>query len=214
MINPFVRIQRTGTERGYNTDGRPVEFDTKDQNQWTHSLPLSSLSAETINGTAYYKFLLDINETATDKGKLLSMDDFRLYLGDRPDLLGWNDGFGADSKKIYDIDAGPDGNTRVDLNYKLNHGSGSGDMFVYVPVADFQGFGSQFQYVYLYSAFGNPHSSDAGFEEWWAQTGPSVTPPSPPPNGVPAPPSVVLAGLALGGLGLRRLVRRRPPAVA
>src|SRR5207237_2020334 len=46
VINPFVRIQRTGTERGYNTDGRPVEFDTKDQNQWTHSLPLSSLSAE------------------------------------------------------------------------------------------------------------------------------------------------------------------------
>jgi len=36
----------------------------------------------------------------------------------------------------------------------------------------------------------------------------------PPPSSVPAPPSVVLAGLALGGLGLRRLVRRRPPAAA
>src|SRR5262245_40265485 len=38
VIDPFVRIQRTGTERGYNTDARPVEFDTKDANQWTHSL--------------------------------------------------------------------------------------------------------------------------------------------------------------------------------
>src|SRR3954453_4324920 len=38
VFQPFVRIQQTGTERGYNTDARPVEFQTKDENQWTHSL--------------------------------------------------------------------------------------------------------------------------------------------------------------------------------
>src|SRR5262245_62227558 len=39
FVDPFVRIQRTGTERGYNTEGQ-IEFDTKDQggHNWTHAL--------------------------------------------------------------------------------------------------------------------------------------------------------------------------------
>ena len=127
----------------------------------------------------------------------------RLYLGDRPDLSGFNDGFGADSVKVYDLDAA--GNTTIEMNYRLNSGSGSGDMFAFVPVSDFQGFGSQFQYVYLYSAFGDPNGSNAGFEEWAALKGPN----SPPPKGVPAPPGLVLAGMGFGTLLLGRLRFRR-----
>ena len=205
VFNPFVRIQQTGTERGYNTDARPVEFNTKDQNQWTHSLALSNLTTNVINGISYYKFTLDINEIGNQSGKYLSMDDFRIYLGNSPTLTGWNDGFGANSVKVYDIDAA--GNTTVSMDYKLNHGSGSGDMEVYVPVSKFAGVGSQFQYVYLYSSFGNPYTSDAGFEEWSAMTKTGYTPP--PVNGVPAPAGLILGLIGMFGCAFGRTFSRR-----
>jgi hypothetical protein len=218
-IDPFVRIQMRGFERGYNTDARPVEFETKDENQWTHSLLLANLDPVTIGSTQYYKFSLDINEQGNATGSKLSMNDFRVYLGDSPSLTGWNDGFGANSVKVYDIDAGKQGNKTIDvtveLNYRLGHGSGSGDMSVYVPVDLFQRYGSQFKYVYLYSSFGNPNQSDAGFEEWWAQTRtqvPPPPPPPPPPGAVPAPPALVLALIGFGGLFFGRNLRRRAAA--
>jgi len=204
IFNPFVRIQQTGTERGYNTDARPVEFQTKDDNHWTHSLLLSSLDKVTMGTTDYYKFTLDVNEQGNTTGRLLSLNDVRVYLGDSGSLTGFNDGFGNHSRKVYDLDAA--GDTTIELDYKLNSGSGSGDMFALIPVSYFQGFPNKFQYVYLYSAFGNPNQSDAGFEEWSALTG--KTPPPPTTNSVPAPPSVLLAGLAMGMGFLGRLRRR------
>jgi len=205
FVDPFVRIQRTGTESGYNTDGQ-IEFDTKDQggHNWTHALLLSNLNPVMLNGTAYYEFILDVNESANDAERLLSLNDFRLYLGDAPNLTNWNDGFGANSQKVYDIDAA--GNTTVELDYKLNSGSGSGDMSVFVPVSLFQGYGPQYQWVYLYSAFGQPNGSSAGFEEWWAKT---VAPAPPPVGAVPAPPAVVLAGVGLACCLLGRALRRK-----
>jgi hypothetical protein len=198
-IDPFVRIQGSPTERGYNTDARPVEFETKDQNQWTHSLPLNTLGSVEINGAMYYKFMLDINESKNGPNSLLSMNDFRLYLGNSPSLTGFNDGFGGNSVKVYDVDSLSD-NTFT-LNYALDHGSGSGDLNVFVPVSAFQGHDG-FDFVYLYSSFGNPYSSNSGFEEWAAQTGQPV-------SSVPAPPALVLAGMGFGGLALGRLRLRR-----
>lgn len=210
VFNPFVRIQQNGTEAGYNTDARPVEFQTKDQNQWTHSLALNSLQSVTINGTQYYQFTLDINEQGNTSGSLLSMDDFRVYLGNSPSLTGFNDGFGANSVKVYDIDAGQRNNTTVNLNAKLNPpGSGVADLNVYIPVSKFAGFGSSFQYVYLYSGFGDPYPSGSGFEEWASLNGANGTPP---PNGVPAPPSVLLGLIGIGGALIGRSLRRRTAA--
>src|SRR3954463_4626349 len=74
VIDPFVRIQRTGTEQGYNTSGSNYQFDEKAR-IWTHALPLNSLQTVTLNGTQYYKFLLDVNESATDTGRLLSLNE-------------------------------------------------------------------------------------------------------------------------------------------
>src|SRR6266498_4884268 len=54
-IDPFVRIQRTGTEQGYNTDvakQSDFQFDEK-YGIWTHSLPLNSLQTVTIDGKQY-----------------------------------------------------------------------------------------------------------------------------------------------------------------
>jgi len=210
VFDPFVRIQMRGTEAGYNTDARPVEFETKDQNQWTHSLALNSLQSVAINGTQYYQFTLDINEKGNASGSLLSMNDFRVYLGNSGSLTGFNDGFGSNSVKVYDIDSGNLGDTRVDLNAKLNPpGSGVADLNVYIPVSNFTGFGSQYSYVYLYSKFGNPYASDSGFEEWASLNGSSSEPgPGPSPFSVPAPGGVVL-GLIGAGLFLGRNLRRR-----
>src|SRR5205823_5613097 len=100
-----------------------------------------------------------------------------------------------------------------ELNYKFNSGSGSGDLFVFVPTSYFAPYaGSPYKYLYLYSAFGDPNPSDAGFEEWATFKGTNPTNPPPVTNPVPAPPSVVLAGLALGGLAFRRVFRRKPAA--
>jgi hypothetical protein len=63
-------------------------------------------------------------------------------------------------------------------------------MFAYVKNSLFVGSGP---YVYLYSKFGTPDASDAGFEEW--ATRPAVTTTST----VPLPASV-WGGLALLGL--------------
>lgn len=212
VFDPFVRIQMNGIEAGYNTDARPVEFQTKDQNQWTHSLPLNSLQSVAINGTQYYQFTLDINEQGNQSGSLLSMNDFRVYLGNSGSLTGFNDGFGSNSVKVYDIDAS--GDTTVNLNAKLNApGSGVADLNVYIPVSRFAGLGSQFQFVYLYSKFGNPYASDAGFEEWAALKGANPSPPPPPPAGVPAPAGLVLGLIGVGGMLGRSLRRKTAAAV-
>lgn len=206
-IDPFVRIQRTGTEAGYNTNGQ-IEFQTKDDggHNWTHALPLNTLQAVTINGIQYYQFMLDINEKASDAGRLLSLNEVQIYLGKTGDLTGFTEdvGFGGTkSVKVYDLDKNSD--VTVELDYKLNSGSGSGDMYMYIPVSLFTKYDiTKYGYVYLYSEFGCPNGSDAGFEEWAALKGGT-----PPVNGVPAPPGLVLAGMGISGLLLGRLRFRR-----
>lgn len=208
VIQPFLRIQMNGTEEGYNTDG-PIQFDTKDMNNWTRSLPLNSLQEVTYNGAQYYRFGLDINEN-NGSGNLLSLNDLRIYLGNAPDLTGFNLAnkdapFGSNAVQVYNLDA--DGDSRVELDYNLGTGSGSNDMFVYIPVSAFNGVdGTQYPYVYLYSKFGNPNQSDAGFEEWWAQTGENPTTP------IPAPPAVLLGLIGIGTCVFGRSFRRRAAA--
>src|SRR5262249_57588914 len=50
------------------------------------------------------------------------------------------------------------------MNYRLNSGSGAGDVLVYVPDALLTAAGGN--YVYLYSRFGDTAGANAGFEEW------------------------------------------------
>ena len=53
----------------------------------------------------------------------------------------------------------------VILDASRNHGSGSGDMYAYIPTSDFAGSKTS-DFVYLYAHFGNTDASQAGFEEW------------------------------------------------
>src|SRR6266545_1822960 len=54
-IDPFVRIQRTGTEQGYNTDASECVQMPAFSSNW-NLLALNSLQAVTINGVQYYQF--------------------------------------------------------------------------------------------------------------------------------------------------------------
>jgi hypothetical protein len=45
-----------------------------------------------------------------------------------------------------------------------NHGSGSGDMYAYIPTSDFSAAKTS-DFVYLYAHFGNRNASQSGFEE-------------------------------------------------
>jgi len=207
VIDSFVRIQNKGIEQGYNTSARPVQFDEKTDPNFTRPLLLSDVPVVNINGTNYRQFLLDVNETKNDTGRFLSLDQLQIFQANTGNLNNYpNLG-----NKIYDLDAG--GDHSILLDYSLNSGSGSGDMFAYIPDSLFD---PNFSNVYLYSQFGsNPNArADAGFEEWATLQGEST----PPVNEVPAPATLVFAavgcGLGLIGRAVRKLAGKRTEATA
>lgn len=200
VIDSFVRVQANGIEQGYNTDFRPVQFDENTSPIFTRSLLLSSVPIVNVGGINYRQFLLDINEPNGGDNELLSLDELRFYLGASGNLTGYNAGTKqlAGLSAIYDLDTGTD--NFIKLDYSLNSGSGSGDMFAYIPASFFTGPN---QFVYLYSKFGVNFPAGAGFEEWAVLT-PTQTP-------IPEPTSLTLlaTGLLFGARQLRRKQNRR-----
>jgi uncharacterized surface anchored protein len=174
VIRSFVRVQARGVEQGYNTDARPLQFDENQSPQFTRSLPIGQLPGVTVNGVSYREFLLDINQKASSP--LLSLDELRLYVGQAPDLTGYDPTTQtlAGLTPIYDMDGA--GDVTVKLNARLSHGSGSGDMFLLIPDSAFTGQ-SPNGYVYLYSKFGETWGTNGGFEEWAVRSGGSFVPP-------------------------------------
>lgn len=166
VINSFVRLQAKGAttaaHQGFNTDARPLQFDENKSPQFTRSLKLADVPEVNIGGVLYREFLLDINQKASQP--FLSLDELRLYVGDRPDLANYNttdntlDGLAP----VFDLDAGAD--RWVKLDARLNQGSGKGDALVYIPSSAFAGQSGE--YLYLYSKFGLNFMGNAGFEEW------------------------------------------------
>jgi hypothetical protein len=172
VIDSFVRIQgpaKGGPQQGYNTDARPLAYDENKSPQFTRSLKVSDVPTVVIGGVAYKEFLLDINQKASQP--LLSLDQLKIFVGSSGNLSGAlvNGKLGG-LTAVYDLDAG--GDNWVQLNSRLNSGSGSGDMLLYVPAALFSGG----DYVYLYSAFGQNYSGNGGFEEWSVGVSAGVTP--------------------------------------
>jgi hypothetical protein len=207
IIHSFVRISKANqnTVQSYNTDWRPLEFDENNSPTFTRQLPLSIVPIvyKTPEGgggdAAYYEFPLDINQIGAD-GKdddpawNLSLDELRIAVQTSGDLIGYSSIFAS---PIYDLDGGADGDARIELNAKINSGSGQGDMVAYVPVSLFPADPTG-KYVYLYSLFGEPGGSpnNDGFEEWgWV------------PPAIPAPGAIVLCGVGAGLVGWLR--RRR-----
>src|SRR5262249_20334988 len=92
FIHSFVRIQGAapggGIEQGYNTTARPLQFDENPSPQFTRALTLDQVPIVVVDGVAYREFLLDINQKAS--ASRLSVDEVRVFLGDRSDLTGYD----------------------------------------------------------------------------------------------------------------------------
>ena len=187
VIDSFVRV--SGNDdclQGYNTDARPLQFDENSSPIFTHDLPLSAVPIVTIGGVQYREFLLDINQTGEDP--LLSLNEVEIYLHNTDNLSSL-----AGLTPIWELDGA--GNVIVNLDYNLNSGSGSGDLFLYVPDSLFTGG----TFVTLFSQFGDGNNNNDGFEEWAVRTATPVN--------VAEPGILALLGIALLALGGTR--RRR-----
>jgi hypothetical protein len=158
VIQPFLRVQNDPSEQGYNTSGG-TPFDDK-AGPWTHNLTFADLmtTAVTINGQNYFKLLLDVNEPGGAKSTI-SLDSLRFYTSNQGSLTT------TDISQLGTLRYAFSAGDQVLLDAARNHGSGSGDMYAYIPVSAFAGTKST-DFVYMYCAFGNSDPSQGGFEEW------------------------------------------------
>lgn len=196
-INPFVRLQSNGvapTTEGYNTSWRPLQYDEKNPLNFTHDLLLADVPLVTINGIQYREFFLDINESNAGTNNFLSLDQIQLYQS-ASGLQHNHPGLGT---LVWNLDAGTD--RWIFLNYTLNHGSGSGDMAMYIANSVF----NNLPYLYLYSQFGTNYQVSAGFEEWWTRQATPVT--------EPTALTIMGFGLIFAGSLTRRLRKKNPSA--
>jgi hypothetical protein len=229
IFAPFLRVQRTPNEMGYNTDGTAASlqsgFSTKIPDPHTHSVLYSDLLPVQLpsGGPAnYYRFTLDIGEPGniSSPSSLITLTQFKLFLGASTvpnNLNAGSNSFGNDdngiptnSALVYDLDSG--GDVAVTLRDR-NSGNGQADYEIFVPVFAAQAGRPQF---YLYVQLGNipddgnHFSSDGSFEEFSVQTGGSII-----TSPVPAPPALVLGLVGAAGLfGKRAWARKRMPEMA
>jgi len=174
VFDPFLRVEGSPTEQGYNTDGG-FPFDDKPPSNFQHSLLLSSLTEFSISGVEYYKFTLDANKSGTSNHEF-SLDQLQIYTSNN----------GAQTTTTFNPDGTlPLGHLAYNLNpgggtsnYVLTTATGAGkaDMYAFIPVSDFV----PAKYVTLYFESGAHIPTSGGFEQWSAATRvapvPEVTP--------------------------------------
>jgi len=161
-IDPFLRVQAAPSEQGYNTSGG-TPFDDKG-GPWTHDIQFSDLQSTlvTVNGTSYFKILVDLNEPNGAKSTI-SLENIQFYTSATGSKTTEN--LSSLGTLRYSLDTAGGDNT-VQFDAGRNHGSGSGDAFLYIPASAFAGTNAN-DFVYMYVNFGNADMTTAGgFEEF------------------------------------------------
>jgi hypothetical protein len=161
IVDPFLRIQNSPSEQGYNTSGSPVPFDDK-VGPWTHDVQFSALqnTAVTLNGQVYFTIVVDLNES-NGSNSTISLDKLQFYSSatggattENLSLLGTlRYALGTGNQVLFDAGR--------------NSGSGSGDALMYIPASAFVGTNPN-DFIYMYVAMGlDPnYTSSGGFEEF------------------------------------------------
>lgn len=167
FIDPFLRVQASPTEQGYNTDGG-FPFDDKNPHNFQHSVQLSSLATFDVNGTQYFKFMLDANQSG-GSNHTFTLTQLQVYTTNNPSQTTTT--FNADGTLplgtlAYNMNIGGSSDNSVITSAT---GSGKFDAIVYVPVSDFN-LNDKYM-VFYFAGKGN-----GGFEEWTAATGAAPVP--------------------------------------
>lgn len=161
VFNPFLTVQNSPWEQGYNSS--TANFDTKREPQWNHEIRFSDLTVSTINGNAYFGFMVDVNEPNGNGRSTISLNGLQIFTSST-----LQHSTSVDSNGFFN---GSLGNLRYDLGvgnivlYDDQHsGSGTADISIYIPVSFFAGTNPN-DYVYMYQRWGNSDASEGGFEE-------------------------------------------------
>lgn len=161
VFDPFLTVQNSPWEQGYNS-GTNGNFDTKRVPQWNHEIRFSDLSQTTVNGIAYFGFVVDVNEPNGGPQAGISLDGLKIFTSSTLQTSTSVDANGVFNGSL--------GNLRYDLGantvlYNDQHsGSGTADISIFIPVSAFAGTNPN-DYVYMYQRWGNTDSSQGGFEE-------------------------------------------------
>src|SRR5256884_3670217 len=147
VIQPFLRLENSPVEQGYNSSGG-TPFDDK-AGPWTHDLTFGALqnTQVTLGGVSYFKLLLDVNEPGGSKS-LISLDQLQFYTSKVGSQTTSN--VGSLGTLRYTFSSGDS----VILDALRNHGCGSGDMYAFIPTFVFAGRKSRVL-VFLFAHFGN-----------------------------------------------------------
>jgi hypothetical protein len=189
IFTPFLRIQGSPTEQGYNTDGT-LQFDSK-VGTWTHAIKVSQIpqrpcptAATTppiaVGSKTCFELFNDVNESNT--AKYVSLNKVEVYFTSSANTTGYPFTTANPPNTTTTAQYTFNGNILI---HDVNQGSGRGDLRYDIPINGTSpitipanchyGNPSCNTYFLLYSQWGttpgvapdgNTYGSEGGFEEW------------------------------------------------